>query len=180
MSLEELAFQLGEDVSITTVSRLERGVMNLTQRWLELFSAALNVSPMELMGDSPSGVRLVPLLGSVPAGDLAEAIEDPQGWFPIPSDVAGPRAFALSPKGDSMDRVAPEGEVIVVDPDDLDLVPDRAYIVRNGAGESTFKRYRQGPPRLDPDSSNPKHKPILIGRETFLVIGRVVFAAREL
>ena len=180
LSLEELAFQLGEDVSITTVSRLERGRMQLTQRWLERISAALQVSPIELMSETPADVRLIPLLGSVPAGEPGEAIEDPQGWFPIPAKVSGPKAFALSPKGDSMDRLAAEGEIIVVDPEDLDLVPGRAYVVRNGSGESTFKRYRSDPPRLDPESSNPAHKPILIGREPFVIVGRVVYAAREL
>lgn len=180
LSLEELAFKVGEEVSITAISRLERGRMELTQRWLERIGAALGINPIELIGDAASEVRMIPILGAVPAGDLAEAIEDPRGWFPLPASAAGQRAYALEPEGDSMDLMLRDHEIIVVDPDQLDLISGRAYIVMDGAGQATFKRYHADPPRLEPDSSNPAHQPIMIGREPFVIKGRVVYAARAL
>lgn len=180
LSLEELAFRVGEDTSLTTLSKLERGRMELTHRWLERIGQALGVSPLELIADATSQVRLVPVLGSVPAGDLAEAIADPQGWLPVPGNIGGDRAFALKPKGDSMDQLVEEGGYIVVDPDELDLIPGRAYVVTTSDGQSTFKRYRPDPPRLEPDSSNPEHQPIFVGREPFVIAGRVIYAAHEL
>lgn len=180
LSQEELALRLGDDTSTSTISRIEAGRINLTQAWLEKLGAALNVNPLELIADAASQVRLVPVIGYVAAGQWAEAIEEPDSWHPVPGDVGGPKAFALKPKGDSMDNVASEGEIIVVDPDQLELIDGKAYIVTNAEGEATFKRYRADPPRLEPDSSNPEHKPILIGREPFLVVGRVVYATRFL
>jgi repressor LexA len=122
----------------------------------------------------------VPVLGAVPAGDLSEAIQDPQGWLPVPGNIGGEKAFALRPAGDSMNELVEEGGYIVVDPDDLDLVPGRAYVVTTADGRSTFKRFRADPPRLEPESSNPDHQPILIGREPFVIAGRVIYAAHEL
>lgn len=172
--------RLGGDVSISTISRLESGRIALTQAWIHRLGPALGINPVELISDAASQVRLVPVIGHVSAGQWAEAIEDPLDWLPIPGTIGGPKAFALKPKGDSMDQLAGDGEFIVVDPDQIDLIPGRAYIVTNGSGEATFKRYRADPPRLEPDSSNPDHKPILIGREPFLIVGRVIYATREL
>jgi repressor LexA len=177
LSQEELALRIGGDTSTSTISRIEAGRINLTQAWLEKIGSALGVNPIDLIADAASQVRLIPIIGYVSAGQWAEAIEAPDGWLPIPGDIGGPQAFALKPKGDSMDQLAAEGEFIVVDPDQLELIAGKAYIVTNGEGDATFKRYRPDPPRLEPDSSNPEHQPILIGREPFLVVGRVVYAA---
>lgn len=179
ISQEELALRTGAE-STSTISRLESGRINLTQEWMARIGQALAINPLEIIADQASQIRLVPVIGYVSAGQWAEAIEDPASWLPIPGNIGGPRAFALMPRGDSMDQIAPEGEFVVVDPDQLDLEPGRAFIVTNGAGEATFKRYRADPPRLEPDSSNPEHQPILIGREPFLIVGRVIYATREL
>lgn len=82
--------------------------------------------------------------------------------------------FALRVRGSSMNRVAPEGSVIVVDYEDRELVDKRLYVVRYG-NEATFKRYRNtgGPERLEPDSSEP-HETIF-PVDGFEVIGRAVF-----
>jgi repressor LexA len=180
LSQEELAARIDDDVSISTISRIEAGRIKLSQEWLERIGGALGVNPIELIADASSQVRLIPVIGRVSAGDWAEAIQSPDGWLPIPAGVGGPNAFALKPMGDSMNNVVGEGEFVVVDPDQMDLMPGRAYIVMNGQDQATFKRYRSDPPRLEPDSSNPEHQPIMIGREPFVILGRVVFAAREL
>jgi repressor LexA len=180
ISQEELALRIGNDTSISTISRIEAGRINLTQAWLEKIGHALGVNPFELIADATSQVRLVPIIGYVSAGQWAEAIAAPDGWLPLPGNIGGPSAFALRPQGDSMDQLAPEGEYIVVDPDQRELIPGRAYIITNGEGEATFKRYQADPPRLEPDSSNPEHKPILIGSDLFLIVGRVIYSAKEL
>lgn len=179
-SLDELAARIGEDVSAPTISRLEVGRIALTHAWLEKIGAALGVPPTELIRDKSSEVRLVPVIGLVSAGNWMEAIQHPTGYLPIPANAAGDRAFALQPQGDSMSNIVAEHEYIVVDPDQLDLIEGKAYIVKNAEGEATFKRYRSDPPRLEPDSSNPKHKPILLGREPIVTVGRVTYATTQL
>jgi repressor LexA len=108
------------------------------------------------------------------------AVHDPVAWVPVIDRVGGPRCFALKPKGDSMDLIADEDSYIVVDPDQAALESGRIYAVLNSHEEATFKRYRADPPSLEPLSSNPRHKPILIGAEPFRVIGRVTYVGRQL
>lgn len=177
-SQDELAAMLGDDVVGATVSRLEVGRIGLTQAWMERIGRALNVNALELITDKSAEVRLVPVIGWVAAGKWAEAIEAPDGYLPVPAQVGGPSAFALRPMGDSMGNVATEDEYIVVDPDKLDLIAGKPYVVTNADGDATFKRYQPDPPRLEPDSPNPEHKPIMLGRETFLIVGQVTYAGR--
>jgi SOS-response transcriptional repressor LexA len=74
-----------------------------------------------------------------------------------------------------MDKLVGEDGLIIVDPDQRDLINGKLYCVRNIAGEATFKRYRADPPQLEPMSSNPYHTAIPLGREPFIVIGRVTY-----
>jgi repressor LexA len=92
--------------------------------------------------------------------------------MPSPDKALSRDAFVVIIEGDSMDLVAKEGEGIIVDPRDLDLIAGRYYVIRNADGEMTFKRYMDNPARLEPCSSNPSHQPIYPGREEFAVVGR--------
>lgn len=79
---------------------------------------------------------------------------------------------ALEVEGDSMDRIAPPGSTIIVNRSDTILRPERCYVVGTEEGETTFKRYRAGPDRLQPFSTNPDHETIpLTGQE--IVFGRL-------
>ena len=98
--------------------------------------------------------------------------------MPIPSSAAGPNAFALQPLGDSMNLVVREDGYAIVDPDQRELVGGKVYALRNEHGETTFKRYVESPPRLEPCSTNPAHVPILLGAEPLVVIGRIVLAVQ--
>lgn len=180
LTQEELAARLGDDTSIATVSRLESGRMTLTQPWMERIAAALGVSPHDIIARPSSGLRMVPLIGQIAAGDWAIALNEPEGWVPVIERVGGPRCFALKPIGDSMDLIADEESYVVFDPDQNSLEDGRVYAVRNAEGEATFKRYRSDPPRLEPMSSNPKHKPIMVGAEPFTVIARATYVGRQI
>lgn len=116
--------------------------------------------------------RLLPIIGLVSAGAWREGFENVRGYMPSPDKALSRDAFVVLVEGDSMDLVAKEGEGIIVDPRDLDLLPGRYYIIRNAEGETTFKRYMESPARLEPCSSNPEHQPIYPGRDDFTVIGR--------
>jgi SOS-response transcriptional repressor LexA len=92
--------------------------------------------------------------------------------MPSPDKALSAKSFVVLVEGDSMDKVAASGDGVIVDPTDLDLVSGKYYVVRNGEGETTFKRYRENPARLEPCSTNPAHQTIYPGRDTFTVIGR--------
>lgn len=130
--------------------------------------------------------RTIPLYGAVSAGGWSRR----RGAGPGPAagplagdppasvtciDPALPRnAFALLVDGDSMDRIAAPGTRLYVDPDDKALRDGKYYIVRNEAGETTFKQFLTHPDRLAPRSTNPAHQPILLGEAPVEIIGRVL------
>jgi repressor LexA len=115
----------------------------------------------------------IPLLGDVPAGSPQEAIEISGKWHPVTDPDTPPRAYALRIKGDSMDKLVPDGATITVDPDDRDLWDGAQYVVRTQDGEATFKEYHANPARLVPLSNNPAHTAIKLGDEPIEILGRV-------
>jgi SOS-response transcriptional repressor LexA len=130
-----------------------------------------------LLKEARSDLAEVPLLSWVSAGKLIDAesqipVEDvPLLAF---ADLGSGDFFALKVDGDSMDRVSPEGSVIVINRAEKDLVAGRCYIfaVRD---ETTYKRWHGGnPPYLAPFSTNPANEPIFVHKKKDLeVIGRV-------
>lgn len=123
-------------------------------------------------GNNSEPPFLLPIVGLVSAGAWQLGFHDVRGYMPSPDKALSKDAFVVMIEGDSMDLIAKEGEGIIVDPRDLDLIAGRYYVVRNSEGEMTFKRYMDNPARLEPCSSNPAHQPIFPGREEFTVVGR--------
>ncbi|AHE55521.1 LexA family protein [Sphingomonas sanxanigenens] len=176
LTMRDLADKMG--VHFTTLAKIERSERRLSLEWMERIASALEVTPTELI-EAPvkPQLRMVPLIGSIPAGPLRLAVEDPMGM--VPAVGGGPNAFALRVSGDSMDRVFGPGAIVLIDPDDIALFDGKIYAVRTGEGEATAKRFRNNPPRLEPDSANPDHKPMLLGAEPFQVVGRIFMFMNE-
>ena len=81
--------------------------------------------------------------------------------------------FATRVKGDSMDRLSPDGSTLVVNTADRDLVRGETYLF-SLRGEATFKMWEPLPiPRLEPFSTNPTHKAIFLTHDEWAVVGRV-------
>lgn len=119
----------------------------------------------------------VPIVSWVSAGQLMEAgeiVPEDDEWVHT-SGLRGSRYFATRVRGDSMDRYSPEGSVIIVDAEDRDPKPGKAYVF-SVDGETTYKLYEDDPViRLEPHSTNPFHKPIFPkDLRRLAVIGRVV------
>jgi len=155
--------------------KLEAGNRRLSDHWAQRLAPHLNVQPYELFMPDQSDVdamRMVPLVGSISCGDWIEAVEHAEAM--VPTVAKGARVFALRADGDSMDQLIQVNGYVYVDPDDCDLIDGKVYAVMNGDSETTAKRYKANPARLVPCSSNPRHKEIEIGKESFTVIGRIV------
>lgn len=123
--------------------------------------------------DEPE-VQWVPVIGLASAGYWQEAIHTPVRQFPVPRGTAGRRAFGVEIKGDSMNRLLPEGGWAVIDPDLTDLFAGRVYLIQNDDDEATVKRYCGDPARFEPVSDNPEYQPFTLSSRPFKVIGRVV------
>lgn len=182
-SQDDLADKAGTTKS--TVSKIERGAMAVTEEWAQRFGAALDVDPLRIFGDLPlidedpeTTVYDIPVIGTIAAGTWREAIQHPIDRIKVVG--VGKDAFGLRAEGDSMDLLAPEGAYIVVEPHDRELHDGRVYAVMNADGETTFKTFRTAPARLEPRSSNPNHKPIFLGEGFYQVVGRVTQIVQKL
>jgi phage repressor protein C with HTH and peptisase S24 domain len=82
--------------------------------------------------------------------------------------------IALEVKGDSMDRISPPESVIFVNRSERRLVPNACYIIQDGEGGATYKRYRQSPVRFEPVSTNSAHEAIYPDGDNMpIIFGRV-------
>lgn len=168
--------QIGEDIRGATISRLEKGRMALTLDWMVRLAPALEVTVHDLIVAGGSPIRWLPVIGQISCGTWEEAVNEPLGHIPVKADATGPKSFALKPLGDSANKIVAEDGYAVIDPDQRELMDGKVYAFRNEHGETTLKRYRESPSRLEPCSTNPEHQPMLLGSEPLVVIGRVVLA----
>jgi transcriptional regulator with XRE-family HTH domain len=158
-------------VSQQLLSRLENGT-DLTTKKLPEIARALGVTVFDL------DEKYIPLLDTVTAGKLrAPSSQIPVEDVPLLAfaDLGRGEFFALTVQGDSMDRISPDGSVIVVNQADRTLVSGKAYVISQ-RGEATFKLWRPDPPRFSPHSTNPVHEPIFVKSKTDaekMVVGRV-------
>lgn len=145
-------------------------ILNTTPQWLAYGVGAEDASVAHDTGP------IVPLVSWVAASRFADGpqVMDADAERMI---SAGPLSMsgsymALQVSGDSMDRIAPDGSIIIVRTNDKDLVNRRFYVFASG-DEATFKRYMTAPARLEPFSTNPAHE-ALPALPNYQVVGRVV------
>jgi len=130
-----------------------------------------------------SHVRYVPLLGSVPAGNPLDAIEEREGMLAIDGRrVRGSseKLFALRVRGESMrDAGILHEDIVVVDP--RAEVRHKDIVVARLANDATVKRLwiTKGKPELRPE--NPAFQPIVPAPgEDFDILGKVIEVRRYL
>lgn len=163
--------------------RIERSAVSKFlggKRQLKAHEAQLLAELLRLDGIGFPAIKQIPVIGMVSAGSWALAVEEPQYLMPAPAPDLPPQAFGIVITGDSMDKVLPPGSIAIVDPQDMDLVARGIFVVMNGHGETTIKRFMSEPARLEPDSSNDEHKTIFPGRDSFQIVGRVIWRAERL
>ncbi len=132
--------------------------------------------------ESGSSFGFVPLYGSIAAGAPIEMLQIEE-IHPVPNALLlrYPKAFYLRVKGESMNRVLPNGSYALVCPTS-EVVDGSVYAVSVGSSNATVKRVRKlnNGIALEPDSNDPTYKSQVFDygdgeRETLSVIGRVVW-----
>ena len=122
----------------------------------------------------------VPLISWVAAGQLSETA-DPYQTGDAAEYIAVTHKrntlIALRVHGLSMNRIAPDGSMIIVDYADKVLTSGQYYVIKLG-GQATFKRYRSNPDRFEPDSTEPQDT-VFVDGETE-VVGRVIQVVNKL
>lgn len=119
----------------------------------------------------------LPLYGDVAAGALAE-LESVDVWdvetvklpkLLLQKYASNDNLFAMKVNGDSMDKIIPNGSLIVVKPIEQPLYKDGDIVVFSYNGEYSLKKYRPNIMEnfvlFESDSNNPDFKNIPINEE---------------
>lgn len=147
----------------------------------------LTDAPAGAIAPKASESAFLPLRGRVHAGNP----QDPQsldGMVELPASVAAghPNAYFLEVEGDCMDKVYPEGCLILIDPDRMPADGSVAAVTIDGT-DYVMRRLHKGATSmmLSPESNNPVHKDIVVTQgdgRTVSLVGTVVWyqPAREM
>jgi repressor LexA len=128
---------------------------------------------------SVAPTRMVPLLGRVQAGALTTALEEPEGYLPIPSRLPESELFALRVHGDSMrDAAILSGDIVIVRKQ-----PSAAsgeIVVALVGDEATVKRLRKRGRRVELVPENPDFETISPSAADLTLLGKVIEVRRYL
>lgn len=117
-------------------------------------------------------IRLVPLLGSAPAGDPIEAVEHHDGDVSIPEFIRGP-VFAIRVRGESMrDAGIQDGDIVIVR--QASEVSHGEIVVAMLGGEVTIKRLLKRGRGLVLKPENEDFEEIKVEDPSFRVLGQVI------
>ena len=172
--------EIGDAIGITSTSTVHSHLSRLEKRGL-IRRDPTKPRAIEITDDSyrRSDAPLVPLLGKVTAGAPITAVEDIEGYVPLPPGMnRGGDLFALRVAGDSMIEAGIlHGDIVYV---------ERTPHADNGAivvamtddGEATVKRYFRERDHIRLQPENPAMQPLRLKRAS--ILGRVVGLWRAL
>ena len=180
LTQEELGNYVG--VQKSAIAKYENGrIENLKRTTIEKLSELFGILPSELLGISATNnvmSNTTNVIGVIPAGTPLEAIEDIIGEIEYPSRFANKEVFALQIKGDSMNKVLPDGCIGLFEKTSTLENGEIGAIMVNGDDATIKKFYRLTDSYvLEPVSFNPEHHPLIIKDGTVPVhaIGKLIW-----
>lgn len=168
----------------SSITKIEKGLVDLQQSKIELFAEALGTTAKDLVGwdDEPNQKRkgvVINVLGRVAAGIPIEAVTDIIDTEEIPEELAKTgEFFGLQIHGDSMEPRMCEGDVVIVRQQDDAESGDVVIAIING-DDATCKRLRKYRDGIELISNNPSYDPMFFSNEEIetkpvRIIGKVV------
>ena len=180
LTQEELGNYVG--VQKSAIAKYENGrIENLKRSTIEKLSELFGILPSELLGISATNnvmSNTTNVIGVIPAGTPLEAIEDIIGEIEYPSRFANKEVFALQIKGDSMNKILPDGCIGLFEKTSTLENGEIGAIMVNGDDATVKKFYRLTDSYvLEPVSFNPEHHPLIIKDGTVPVhaIGKLIW-----
>jgi len=171
--------EIGEAVGLASSSTVHGHLERLQQKGYLRRDPTKPRALELLVDDEPEDVVLAPIVGRVTAGLPISALEDIEGYLPLPRDVAkGDEVFALRVVGNSMINAGIlDGDLAIVrrqtSADNGDIV-----VAMTDEDEATIKRfYREdGHVRLQPE--NDEMAPLYFPSVT--ILGKVIGIFRQI
>ena len=183
ISQEKLAKMTGY-TDRSSIAKIEKGKVDLSETKIQLFASALNTTPAYLMGwedddkETPQGIK-IPVLGTVAAGIPISAVEDILDYEEIPQSWQNQgEFFGLKIKGDSMEPRMESGDVVIVKQQSDANSGDTVIVLVNG-DDATCKRLEKTDNGIMLVSTNPKYPPMFYSLEDIqtkpvVILGKVV------
>lgn len=167
LTQQQLADKLG--VTQQTIYYYEKGKREMRSGVLIALSEALRCSISELLGitsikgiipSSQTSGHPMPIVGRIAAGTPREAIGSGGDSHDAPESLweAHSNGFWLVVAGNSMNRLFPEGTLVLIDPDEEVRNGDVGVVFVNG-DDATLKRvyFEADSVRLHPESHDPEY-----------------------
>lgn len=118
-------------------------------------------------------VPIIPWAHVAKLADLSTALPVNSGDWTAFADLGAGDFFAVQIKGDAMDRVSPNGSLVVVNRSDRKLLKECFYLAEV-RGQVVYRQWQTSPPALVPASIKGTQKMIYLNRaQDVTVIGRV-------
>lgn len=150
LSQEALARMTGY-TDRSSITKIEKGQVDLQQSKIELFAKALNTTVPKLVGWDeievntsnnvyPIELKRFPLLGEIACGKPLYANADRESYIMAGTDIKAD--FCLKAKGDSMvnARIC-DGDIVFIRQQDIVENGEIAAVVINNDNEATLKRF---------------------------------------
>ncbi len=168
----------------SSITKIEKGQVDLQQSKIELFAKALGTTSRDLVGDMDSSLPVkkgiaINVLGRVAAGIPIEAIENIIDTEEISEEMAKTGDFfGLQIHGDSMEPKISEGDIVIVRKQE-DAENGQIIIATVNGTDATCKRLRKYRDGIELISNNPSYSPMFFSNEEIeskpvKIIGRVV------
>jgi repressor LexA len=156
----DLAEKLG--VSQAYIHKIESGTESLKVTTVEKIAGALGLDISELIFKAhPFPYRHIPIRGVVNAGEPMITFDDLTDYETVAFDTERGDFFALKVQGHSMDKVAPDGSTIIIDPKQTDpQALHKQAIVAIQDGEVLFKMWDNSLKLFQPKSTRDDYDPI--------------------
>lgn len=174
----------------SSITKIEKGQVDLQQSKIELFAKALGTSSSELVGwdndsiyNSTHGVT-VSVLGRVAAGIPLEAIEEVVDTEEITENLSRTgKFFGLRIKGDSMEPDIHDGDTVIVRQQE-DAENDEIVIALVNGNDGVCKRLKKYSDSIALVSLNAKYEPMYFNQREITdkpvrIIGKVVELRRK-
>lgn len=184
MSQETLAKLTGYS-DRSTIAKIEKGKIDLSENKIKIFAQALGTTPAYLMGwieednNKETNALKIPVLGNVAAGIPISAVEDILDYEEVPSSWQSQgEFFALRIKGDSMEPRMENGDVVIVKQQSDANSGDTVIALVNG-DDATCKRLEKTDNGIMLVSTNAKYPPMFFSKEDIVnkpvvILGKVV------
>jgi len=121
---------------------------------------------------------LIPLIGTITAGQPIEAIEDRQAEIPIPKDLVGNKnCYILRVRGDSMvESLIADGDYVICEKTEYAKDGDMVVALLED-GSATLKKFIKTKNYIRLQPANKKYKPLYV--KNVIVQGKVVGIVRK-